>query len=474
MRVLTVSDMVLTFPGAVTDETRADEPCRGVRRAVALLVVIAGCGSSKAPDAPKARATAVPTPVPVLTAAHTCGKATCATLKVPLDRSRQGGETLALKVAVEGDADAPVFVFLSGGPGEPGVPFLARARKWLGPQADKVRLVAFDQRGTGSAALDCPALQQEMGASDLTPPTEDAVTGCASTLGDRRQFFTTADTVDDLEALRIALKADKLTLDGISYGTYTAQRYALAHPKRVKALVLDSVVPAEGSSMLATTQMKATSRIFGRATTDAIAKVVREQENGPELLDMLTSLSVGAPRDQGYIDAIHQAADGDDASLRRWLTGVGKVVHGFTAEQLSQGLHASTLCADWPAPWGDASAPVKGRQAAIDAAADKLTEADTHPFDRETATKNGFALQCEYWPPVSVEPPDGPRDLPDVPTLLLNGDRDLSTPYEWAKQALTHAPGGKLLIVKGAGHDVQDQGDPKALAAVRRLVASPG
>jgi hypothetical protein len=30
------------------------------------------------------------------------------------------------------------------------------------------------------------------------------------------------------------------------------------------------------------------------------------------------------------------------------------------------------------------------------------------------------------------------------------------------------------MIVKGAGHDVQDQGDPKALAAVRRLVASPG
>jgi hypothetical protein len=30
------------------------------------------------------------------------------------------------------------------------------------------------------------------------------------------------------------------------------------------------------------------------------------------------------------------------------------------------------------------------------------------------------------------------------------------------------------VIVKGAGHDVQDQGDAKALAAVRRLVASPG
>ena len=333
-----------------------------MRRALILLVVIAGCGSSKAPQAPNARATAVPTPVPELVAAHTCGRATCATLKVPLDRSRRGGETLSLKVAVEGRQHAPAFVFLSGGPGEPGVPFIGRARKWLGPAAADVRIVAFDQRGTGDGALDCPALQKEMGASDLAPPSKDAVTGCASTLGDRRRFFTTADTVADLEALRIAIGADRLILDGISYGTYTAQRYALAYPLRVEALVLDSVVPADGSSLLATTQMQATARVLGPRTTQALAKVVAEQHNGPELLDMLTSLSVGAPRDDGYLTAIRQAASGDDASLRRWLNGVAKVVHRWPADQLSQGLHASTLCADWPAPWGDASAPLAGRR----------------------------------------------------------------------------------------------------------------
>ena len=127
-----------------------------------------------------------------------------------------------------------------------------------------------------------------------------------------------------------------------------------------------------------------------------------------------------------------------------------------------------------PAPWGDASAPLDGRQKALDDAAAELSDADLYPYDRETATKNGFALQCLYWPSSPVAKPAGARNLPDVPTLLLNGDRDLSTPYEWAQQAAKHAPGGTLMIVKGAGHDVQDQGDAKALAAVRRLVASPG
>jgi pimeloyl-ACP methyl ester carboxylesterase len=395
-------------------------------------------------------------------------------LRVPLDRSRQGGATLDLEVAVDGKRHAPVFVLLSGGPGEPGVPFLERAHTWLGPVARKLRLVAFDQRGTGDGALRCPKLQKQMGASDLTPPTRDAVQSCATALGEDRQFFTTADTVDDLEALRVALGADKLLLDGISYGSFVAQRYALAHPDRVRGLVLDSVVGAEGVSLLSEVSMKATGRVLGPRTTTALAEVIRDQHNGPQLLDMLTSLSVGAPRDDGYKDAIEQAAGGDDASLRRWLTGVGSVVHGWKAEMLSQGLHAGTLCADSPAPWGDASKPIEGRRQALDAAAARLSDEDLYPYDRATATGNGFALQCLYWPPVPASDVQGPRELPDVPVLMLNGDRDLSTPMEWAQQAVKRAPDGRLIIVKGAGHDVQDQGDRKALAAVRRFVASPG
>jgi pimeloyl-ACP methyl ester carboxylesterase len=429
-----------------------------------LLLLLAGCGGSASKPSP--------TPTPRLSDAKACGKATCSTLRVPLDRSREGGETLELQVAVEGERGAPVFVFLSGGPGEPGVAFLGRARKWLGPAARTVRIVALDQRGTGADALRCPALQSQMGASDLTPPTREAVQDCATALGEEREHFTTADTVEDLEALRSALGADKLMLDGISYGTFVAQRYALAHPDRVSGLILDSVVPAEGVSLLSEVSIKATRRVLGPETTKALATVVREQGNGPQLLDMLTALSVGAPRDDGYLDAIEQAAAGDAASLNRWLTGVAKAVHGWTAEELSQGLHASTLCADSPAPWGDASAPLEGRQRALDAAAAKLSDDDLYPYDRATATGNGFALQCLYWPPVGAPDVQRPRELPDVPVLLLNGDRDLSTPMEWAQQVATRAPRGRLIIVKGAGHDVQDQGDPEALAAVRRFVAS--
>ncbi len=42
-----------------------------------------------------------------------------------------------------------------------------------------------------------------------------------------------------------------------------------------------------------------------------------------------------------------------------------------------------------------------------------------------------------------------------MPTLLLNGDRDLSTPLEWAREELRLAPRGKLVVVHGASHSIQ-------------------
>ena len=436
-----------------------------------MALLVAGCGGSK--QAPKT--TPVKTPTPQLTRAKPCkdiAGATCSTLTVPLDRSGKTAGTLDLRVASAGDRNKPVFVVLSGGPGEPSTPLINRARQWLGPATAKVRLVALDTRGTGRHALDCPALQKAMGASDLTPPTRDQVTGCADKIGDKRRFYTTRDTVEDLDALRQALNTDTIALDGTSYGTFVAQRYALAHPQHVSGLVLDSVVPSEGASLLSEVSIKATRRVLGAKTTKELAQVIASEHNGPQVLDMLTGLSVGAPRSHAAQNAIHQAAQGNPKPLDGLIHNVQRVMERWGAKQLSQGLHASTLCADTPAPWGSAAAPMDGRKAALDAAAAKLSDADLYPYDRATATGNGIALQCLYWPPEPVRDPPPAGRLPDVPVVLLGGTLDLSTPLEWTRQAATRAPHGKLIVVENDGHGVQSQKDPKALGAVRALVAS--
>jgi pimeloyl-ACP methyl ester carboxylesterase len=62
-------------------------------------------------------------------------------------------------------------------------------------------------------------------------------------------------------------------------------------------------------------------------------------------------------------------------------------------------------------------------------------------------------LLQKHWPP-AAEPP---ARLPDVPVLLLTGDHDLSTPLEWAYEEATHAPNGKVVVVKGASHSIQNR-----------------
>ena len=72
------------------------------------------------------------------------------------------------------------------------------------------------------------------------------------------------------------------------------------------------------------------------------------------------------------------------------------------------------------------------------------------------ATQQGFIQGCLPWPAerVRLEPGSG---LPNVPVLLLNGDRDLSTPLEWAQEEARVAPQGKLVIVPGESHSIQNR-----------------
>jgi pimeloyl-ACP methyl ester carboxylesterase len=423
------------------------------------------------------RATATPaaTPAPRLTGARRCPEArslTCWVLRVPLDRNGATPGTLRLRVAATGPRRGPVVLLLSGGPGESAIPLLPRFAAQF--HAPRMRFVTIDQRGTGRGALRCPALQRQMGSSDLAPPTAAAVRACAARIGPRRRFFATTDTVADLEALRRALHVDRMVLDGVSYGTYVAERYALAHPDAVRGLVLDSVVPHAGIDVFSDVPMRATPRVLRAACAgcpgDPVADLRAEiaaHHDGPRLLDLLTSLSISHPHLRGGIAALHAAARGDRTPLRRLERIVARIVLRTPARELSQGLHASTLCADTPAPWGGPGAPLAGRRAKLEAAAARLP--GLGPFDRATATGNGIALQCLYWPPVTEPPLPPNRQLPVVPALLLAGDQDLSTPLEWARREAATAPDGRLMVVPGAGHSVQLQAIPNVLRAVRRI-----
>jgi pimeloyl-ACP methyl ester carboxylesterase len=382
-------------------------------------------------------------------------------------------------VAVErGAASRGVLVALTGGPGQSGVPFLPRIAATLMPSIRGWRLVMLDERGTGQAALRCPRLQRARGASDLTPAPRGAVAACARALGPRRRFFTTADTVADLEALRVRLHIVRITLLGVSYGTFVAERYALAHPRHVRALVLDSVVPQEGIDLLVPEVFERVASVLraacSRCQTDPardLAAVVRRYGGGPELLDALVSLSVGAPSFARVPAVLHRAAAGDEAPLRALEARI-RAADALPAAFLSQALHQATLCAESRFPWGTSAAPLAGRRRLAARAAAKLPVARLWPFDRRTALHNGFLSSCLEWPSEDIRVPPASGRLPSVPTLMLAGARDLSTPLGWSREELRHAPWARLLVVAGVGHSVlRHDRSGRARAALVTLLA---
>jgi pimeloyl-ACP methyl ester carboxylesterase len=355
----------------------------------------------------------------------------------------------------------------------------------LGSALEGYRLVMFDQRGTGAAALRCPALQTAAGASDLAVVPAAAVTSCARVIGPARRYFSTPETVADIEALRLALGADRLTLDGVSYGSFVAERYALTYRERVARLVLDSVVPQQGVDPLYLAAIQATARVLREACAQQLCRwdpgqdvrrLVASYRDGPKLLNALVAESVVIPSFRELLGPIHAAADGHPQALNRFLAALPGY-ESVPADKLSQGLHESTLCLDLAAPWNPA-APTSDRALTIKRAVERLPAQSLFPFDRATAYGNGLAQGCLQWPP--TEPPgvydgDPSAELPRVPVLLLAGERDLSTPLSWAREEAAKAPDGKLVIVPGAGHSVQTRAHNPAMRTILiRFLAGRG
>ena len=383
----------------------------------------------------------------------------CGVLRVPLDRSAPAAAALALPVVVGGRLDAArTMLFLTGGPGQGGVAAAARVLPRFAAVGAQQRLVLLDQRGTGAGAIGCPALQQQMRSSDLAVPSGP-------------------------------VGAERWSLNGVSYGSYVAQRYAAAHPDRVDRLVLDSVVPLTGFDPLLTDVYPEIARVLravcattscpGDAAEALGATVRRWPDLSPVLLDVVTGMSVADPTFTGLIPALFQSAAGQDQAIRsfaaRWRAA-------DTADEtsLSQGLHASTLCLDLDFPWGGADTDPSARAATVEARVAAVPADRLFPFDATAARGNGEVVTCRAWPTtrdtwsatdatalVAALARSGPR------TLILAGDRDVSTPLVWARATAAAMPGSKLIVVPGAGHSVQSRGGAVGGAEATAFLLTP-
>ncbi len=451
---------------------------------VALVAGIAATAAAGAAAAPLSRCTSAPSDRSL------CGKVT-----VPLDRGGAVPGAVGLRVKElppsGGGTAAGTVLALAGGPGQAAVPLIDDFATALKPILRTRALVTLDQRGTGgSGRLRCAALS---GRGSLV----SAIGRCASELGARRTAYTTAASVEDVEAVRQALGVDKLILYAASYGTKVALLYAATYPQHVDRLVLDSVVPPEGIDPFERSTLAAIPRVlrtlcardcgFTRDAAHDLAALAHRlghralrgsvldgsgrrhgaRASEPKLLSLLLNGDFDRYLRAELPSAVRSALAGDQAPLLR-LTA--RATGGsLVSDTDSDAVYAATTCQDGIVPW-PAGTPLAQRRAAVDAAAAAIASRAFAPFDRRTVRALGSADLCRAWPESPIVQPLPP--MPATPTLILSGDDDLRTPRADAVALARRLPGAHLLEVPDAGHGVLFS-DPTNCAeqAVRLFVA---
>jgi pimeloyl-ACP methyl ester carboxylesterase len=427
----------------------------------------------------------------------------CGHLTVPLDPSGASTGTITLAMrrhrAPVGEARSAIIA-LAGGPGQPALPFAEQFDEVLGPIAATRDLIAFDQRGIGlSDPLSChaferPSLYHSFGA---------LIAACGDQLGPDRVFYTTADTVADIEAIREAGGYEKLVLYGTSYGTKVAEEYAQAYPSHVEALVLDSVVPPNGPEPLDRPTFAAVPRILRQLcaqgacagiTANPVAdlgRLVARMDRGPlqgraidgegnaqrvplssnGLVELLLDGDFSPFLRAEFLTSVAAAARRDTAPLARLVNDLAHA-EGESQEDFDNPLYYATTCEEQDFPFNRASS--SGARLAQAATAMRALGASAFaPFTAANALDLSDIPACAYWPYTTPAPAPNDAPLPNVPTLILSGADDLRTPTANAREVAAEIPDAHLLVVPDTGHSVlSSDPTPCASDALQALFAN--
>ena len=402
----------------------------------------------------------------------------CGSVQRALDPARPSGPQIAVHYAVlpalarNKHAD-PVF-FFAGGPGQSAIEIAGPVSAMLARFSNRRDIVLIDQRGVGrSAPLVCdtddPALPLAEQFSLERQRTR--LNDCKQRLralphGDLRQY-TTSIAVDDVDAVRLALGAERINLVGASYGTRVGLEYLRRYPQRVRRAVLDGIAPPDMGLQhaMSTDNQSALDALFAACAAEArcnaaepelaarwrglLAALPRGVEMRHPISDRIEKFTLprdtllGMVRGPLYAPALAAALPSalGEAARGRFdaLAGLSQSLGGRKGLQMATGMHFSVVCAeDVPRPPPAAATP--GRD---------FGEAYARFYDEV----------CADWPRGDVA--EGFYRIGAAPaaTLLLSGGLDPVTPPRHGER-VAQALGAKAkhVVVPNAGHGVMGLG----------------
>ena len=405
-------------------------------------------------------------------------EALCGSLQRALDPARPQGVQIRLHYAVlpalaRNKRPDPV-VFFAGGPGQSAIDIAPQVAAMLARFSNRRDIVLIDQRGTGrSAPLLCDPDDPSRPLAELFSfeRQRERLAACLTALkalpyGDLR-FFTTTLAMQDADAVRAALGAERVNVVGASYGTRAALEYQRLFPERVRRAVIDGVAPADMvlPASFSTDNQAALDTLFAACEADA-ACVSREPQlrerwrswlaslpravslrhpltDRTERLTLTRDMMLGLVRGPLYVPtlsaalpaAIGQATQGRLDALAALAQSLG----GRRGLSMAAGMHFSVVCAE----------DLPRLAASIDQAGSDFGDTFAAQY-RET---------CAAWPRGAVEAAF--YTLPPAPaaTLVLSGGIDPVTPPRHGER-VTQALGAKArhVVVANAGHGVMALG----------------
>ncbi|UQX03851.1 alpha/beta hydrolase [Streptomyces sp. RerS4] len=405
----------------------------------------------------------------------------CASLKVPLDHDRPAGRQISLALTrvphTAATSQGPLLVN-PGGPGGSGralAGFVATSLpKDVAAQYD---VIGFDPRGVGHSepALDCGGNHFKPVRPDSVPReaaveranlerVRDFAVSCQSRHADVLPYIGTVAAARDLEVLRTALGAPRLSYFGYSYGTYLGAVYAKLHPDRVHRLVLDSVVDPAGvwyqdnlaqdqafdarhksflawvaahdaTYRLGTDPARVEARWYGMR--ESLRRSAAGGKVGPAELE--DTYMPGAYYN-GYWPALAEAfsAYARTGETKQLVAAYER----FGAVQPSAGnsysVYTAVQCRDsaWPRDWNRWRADMWRTHAKA-------------PF--MTWNNAWYNAPCAFWPGEPLQAPDVTNAaLPQA--LLLQATEDAATPFEGAVSMKNKLAGSALVVEQGGGN----------------------
>ncbi|HEY2344823.1 MAG TPA: alpha/beta hydrolase [Xanthomonadaceae bacterium] len=464
--------------------------------AVAALGYVARARFMPVGHAPNAQASATANAAAPVSAPRTLGKlafqpctlasklgigtieAQCTKMQVPEDWDQPQGRRIDLAIAWvparSADAPDPVFM-IAGGPGQSALDSYPSVASAFDETLKKRSVILVDQRGTGhSNPLACENKQgkkmseEEQQAAENDPAAIRKLTEeCRDTLAKKAdlRLYTTTDALRDLDAVRAAIGAEKIDMVGISYGTRVAQQYARTYAAHTRAVVLDSVAPNElifGNDFARNLDdalalefkrcagVPACAQRMGdpKAQLDSLLAQLKAHPQPVEYRDPLTGEYTPGTLTRGDVAlvarlyayepialatlplSLSEAMKGHYESLK----AQSKLVSGDLGDSMMAGMQLSVICAE------DAD----GRK--VDPAlADSVLGNQMLEILKE---------QCAIWPR-GQRPADFHDPLvSDLPILVLEGEFDPVTPPRYGEQVVKNLKNGRLLVLRGQGHNV--------------------